>query len=190
MHDLLAEINSPILDDIHRIGIVLAAGHGMRIRSETSKMLHEIWGQPTAVRVARAVQEGLDSPNQVIVVGIKGLDVARAAGPQPGRLFAYQENPVLGKPAGTGDAVRVGLQAFSAMAADRDVYIFLGDMGLLTGQVVAQFRASFENADCDMMVLTGLYSGPGRDQHLWPHRARTRHRRLRAASRCRPRQSH
>ena len=160
MHDLLAEINSPILDDIHRIGIVLAAGHGMRIRSETSKMLHEIWGQPTAVRVARAVQEGLDSPNQVIVVGIKGLDVARAAGPQPGRLFAYQENPVLGQPAGTGDAVRVGLQAFPATAADRDVYIFLGDMGLLTGQVVAQFRASFENADCDMMVLTGLYSGP------------------------------
>ena len=160
MHDLLAEINSPILDDIHRIGIVLAAGHGMRIRSETSKMLHEIWGQPTAVRVARAVQEGLDSPNQVIVVGIKGEDVARAAGPQPGRLFAYQENPVLGRPAGTGDAVRVGLQAFSATAADRDVYIFLGDMGLLTGQVVAQFRASFENADCDMMVLTGLYSGP------------------------------
>ena len=97
MHDLLAEINSPILDDIHRIGIVLAAGHGMRIRSETSKMLHEIWGQPTAVRVARAVQEGLDSPNQVIVVGIKGVDVARAAGPQPGRLFAYQENPVLGQ---------------------------------------------------------------------------------------------
>ncbi|MCE2450872.1 MAG: NTP transferase domain-containing protein [Candidatus Latescibacteria bacterium] len=160
MHDLLAEINSPILDDIHRIGIVLAAGHGMRIRSETSKMLHEIWGQPTAVRVARAVQEGLDSPNQVIVVGIKGEDVARAAGPQPGRLFAYQENPVLGQPAGTGDAVRVGLQAFPAAAADRDVYIFLGDMGLLTGQVVAQFRASFENADCDMMVLTGLYSGP------------------------------
>ena len=160
MHDLLAEINSPILDDIHRIGIVLAAGHGKRIRSETSKMLHEIWGQPTAVRVARAVQEGLDSPNQVIVVGIKGIDVARAAGPEPGRLFAYQENPVLGLPAGTGDAVRVGLQAFSAAATDRDVYIFLGDMGLLTGQVVAQFRASFESADCDMMVLTGLYSGP------------------------------
>ena len=160
MHDLLAEINSPILDDIHRIGIVLAAGHGKRIRSETSKMLHEIWGQPTAVRVARAVQEGLDSPNQVIIVGIKGADVARAAGPQPGRLFAYQANPVLGRPAGTGDAVRVGLQAFPATATDRDVYIFLGDMGLLTGQVVAHFRASFDNTDCDMMVLTGLYSGP------------------------------
>lgn len=160
MHDLLAKISSPILDDIHRIGIVLAAGHGKRIRSETSKMLHEIWGQPTTVRVARAVQEGLDSPNQVIVVGIKGEDVARTAGPQPGRLFAYQENPVLGRPAGTGDAVRVGLQAFSPAATDRDVYIFLGDMGLLTGEVVSHFRAHFENADCDMMVLTCLYSGP------------------------------
>ena len=93
MHDLLAEINSPILDDIHRIGIVLAAGHGMRIRSETSKMLHEIWGQPTAVRVARAVQEGLDSPNQVIVVGIKGLDVARAAGPPIGASFRVPRKP-------------------------------------------------------------------------------------------------
>lgn len=160
MHDLLAALNSPILDDSRRIGLILAAGHGKRIRSETSKMLHEIWGQPTAVRVARAVQQGLDSPNQVMVVGIKGEDVARAAGPQPGRLFAYQENPVLGRPAGTGDAVRVGLQAFPAAATDRDVYIFLGDMGLLTGQVVARFRAHFENADCDMMVLTSLYSGP------------------------------
>ena len=93
MNDLLAEINSPILDDIHRIGIVLAAGHGKRIRSETSKMLHEIWGQPTAVRVARAVQEGLDSPNQVIVVGIKGRG-RRPRGRSPiGASFRVSRKP-------------------------------------------------------------------------------------------------
>ena len=40
--DLLAQLNSPTENDIPRIGIVLAAGHGKRIRSETSKMLHEI----------------------------------------------------------------------------------------------------------------------------------------------------
>ena len=93
MHDLLAEINSPILDDIHRIGIVLAAGHGMRIRSETSKMLHEIWGQPTAVRVARAVQEGLDSPNQVIVVGIKGVGRRPRGRPPTGASFRVPRKP-------------------------------------------------------------------------------------------------
>ena len=160
VRDLLAQLNTPIQDDIPRIGIVLAAGHGKRIRSETSKMLHEIWGRPTALRVARAVQQGLDSPNQVIVVGIKGADVAQATGTQAGRIFAYQENPVLGLPAGTGDAVRVGLNAFPESSADRDVYIFLGDMGLLTETVVVQFRSSFEKNPCDMMVLTGLYSGP------------------------------
>ena len=93
MHDLLAEINSPILDDIHRIGIVLAAGHGKRIRSETSKMLHEIWGQPTAVRVARAVQEGLDSPNQVIIVGIKGRGRRPCSRPPTGASFRVPRKP-------------------------------------------------------------------------------------------------
>jgi len=160
VRDLLAELNSPLEETAPRIGIVLAAGHGKRIRSETSKMLHEIWERPTALRVAQAVQQGLDSPNQIIVVGIKGADVARATGAQPGRVFAYQENPVLGLPAGTGDAVRVGLQAFPEANLDRAVYIFLGDMGLLTDKVVAQFRQSFEKDPCDMMVLTGLYSGP------------------------------
>lgn len=161
VRDLLAELNSPIQQENPRIGIVLAAGHGKRIRSETSKMLHDIWGRPTALRVARAVQQGLDSPNQIIVVGIKGADVAQATGAQTGRIFAYQENPVLGLPAGTGDAVRVGLQGFCESTTDRDVYIFLGDMGLLTETVVVQFRTSFETSPCDMMVLTGLYSGPG-----------------------------
>ncbi|MDP6700482.1 MAG: NTP transferase domain-containing protein [Candidatus Latescibacteria bacterium] len=160
VRDLLSALNSPIDGAVPRIGIVLAAGHGKRIRSETSKMLHEIWGRPTGLRVAQAVQQGLDSPNQIIVVGIKGTAVAQATGARPGRVFAYQENPVLGLPAGTGDAVRVGLQSFAAAEHDRDVYIFLGDMGLLTEKVVAQFRQSFEGDPCDMMVLTSLYSGP------------------------------
>lgn len=162
---LLQQLNSPIAPDIPRIGIVLAAGHGKRIRSETSKMLHEIWGKPTVLRVADAVRDGLDSPNQIVVVGIKADDVARATNAQPGRAFAYQENPVLGLPAGTGDAVRVGLDAFSATTSERHTYIFLGDMGLLTAAAVSHFRHEFEESDCDMMVLTGAYSGPTEQNH-------------------------
>ena len=96
VRDLLGELNSAIQLDPPRIGIVLAAGHGQRIRSETSKMLHEIWGRPTVERVAEAVAGGLDSPNQVLVVGIKAEQVAATVGARPGRRFAYQENPVLG----------------------------------------------------------------------------------------------
>ncbi len=158
--EVLRSLSTEIVLDNPCIGIVLAAGHGKRIRSETSKMLHQIWGQPTALRVALAIQDGLESPNQIIVVGIKAEDVARATGKKPGRVFAYQANPVLGLPAGTGDAVRVALAAFADSRENRDVYIFLGDMGLLTGKAVEQFRRDFENNPCDMMVLTGAYSGP------------------------------
>ena len=156
---LLTQLNRPLVGTAPRLGIVLAAGHGKRIRSETSKMLHQIWGKPSVLRVANAVEVGLESPDQVIVVGIKGAEVGRSIGAKPGRLFAYQENPVRGLPAGTGDAVRVALEAIAPDTIPRDIYIFLGDMGLLTHEGVSQFRREFEANPCDMMVLTGLYSG-------------------------------
>jgi bifunctional UDP-N-acetylglucosamine pyrophosphorylase/glucosamine-1-phosphate N-acetyltransferase len=158
----LSALDSPLRDDPPRVGMVLAAGHGTRIRSETSKMLHEIWGRPTVERVADAVSRGLDSPNQILVVGIKAEQVAATVGARPGRRFAYQENPVLGLPAGTGDAVRVALEQFEPLpnGRDRHVYIVPGDMGLLTELVVAEFRRAFEAQPCDMMVLTGCFDGP------------------------------
>jgi bifunctional UDP-N-acetylglucosamine pyrophosphorylase / glucosamine-1-phosphate N-acetyltransferase len=162
--ELLAELSTPA-SGAPRVGIVLAAGHGKRIRSETSKMLHEIWGKPTALRVADAVEAGLDSPSQMLVVGIKATEVAQTIGAKPGRVFAYQKNPVLGLPAGTGDAVRVGLDAFPDEGGDRDIYIFLGDMGLLTGEAVSQFRHAFESEESDMTVLTGRYSGPAEQNY-------------------------
>ncbi len=163
----LSALDSPLGDDPPRLGIVLAAGHGTRIRSDTSKMLHEIWGRPTVERVADAVAGGLDSPNQILVVGIKAEQVGQTVGPRPGRRFAYQENPVLGLPAGTGDAVRVALDQFEPLPQDQDrhVYIVPGDMGLLSPLVIAEFRRAFESQPCDMMVLTGCYEGPAEQNY-------------------------
>ena len=52
VRDCLAQLNneSRIDEATPRLGIVLAAGHGKRIRSETSKMLHEIWGSNGSTR--------------------------------------------------------------------------------------------------------------------------------------------
>lgn len=163
--DLLSEFNSTFEPNTSRVGIVLAAGHGKRIRSETSKMLHQIWGRPSALRVATAAREGLESPNQVVVVGIKGIDVIRSTGSEKGRVFAYQENPVIGLPGGTGDAVRTALDAFCDTGKNRDIYVFPGDMGLLSSQVVNRFREIFESSGADMMMLTGEYSGPVRTNY-------------------------
>ncbi len=98
IHDLLRKLNTEFDSTASRVGIVLAAGHGKRIRSETSKMLHPIWGRPSALRVAEAVYSGLESPNQVVVVGMKGADVIRSTGSKPGRVFAYRRTQPLGFP--------------------------------------------------------------------------------------------
>jgi len=161
----MAALSAAISPASPRVGIVLAAGHGKRIRSDTSKMLHEIWGKPTVVRVADAVEAGLDSPSQIIVVGIKAAQVAAQAGTRDGRVFAYQESPVLGLPGGTGDAVRVALRHLPEGGPDRGIYVFPGDMGLLSGEVVSQFRREFESTGADMMVLTGMYSGPTEENY-------------------------
>jgi bifunctional UDP-N-acetylglucosamine pyrophosphorylase/glucosamine-1-phosphate N-acetyltransferase len=152
----LHELNSSLDSDSDSVAVILAAGHGKRIKSETSKMLHEIWGVPTVVRVAAAAEEGLATGNQIIVVGIKAVDVADVVGKNDHRIFVFQAEQN-----GTGDAVRIALNVHPGRDDHEqgDVYIFPGDMGLLSARAVRQFREDFLNNPCDMMVLTGLFEG-------------------------------
>jgi bifunctional UDP-N-acetylglucosamine pyrophosphorylase/glucosamine-1-phosphate N-acetyltransferase len=136
------------------VAVILAAGHGKRIRSEKSKMLHHIWGVPTVTRVATAARDGLGTTNSIIVVGIKAVEVAQALGKAEQRVFVYQADQ-----RGTGDAVRVGLQALPRANYNGAVYVFPGDMGLLNREAVRDFRDDFEKHPCDMIVLTADYQG-------------------------------
>jgi bifunctional UDP-N-acetylglucosamine pyrophosphorylase/glucosamine-1-phosphate N-acetyltransferase len=90
----------------------------------------------------------------IIVVGIKAVEVAQALGKADHRVFVYQAEQH-----GTGDAVRVGLQALPDSDYHGAVYIFPGDMGLLNRQAVRDFRDDFEKLPCDMIVLTADYQG-------------------------------
>ena len=142
------------------LAIVLAAGHGKRIKSETSKMLHEIWGVPTVVRVANAAKGGLNSDNQIIVVGIKAKDVAETAGKEVHRRFAFQAEQN-----GTGHAVKIALEAIPNGTYSGDIYIFPGDMGLLSVEAVQKFKDAYHNNPCDMMILTGVFAGAASDNY-------------------------
>ena len=150
----LKELSSPIDGKQTSVAMILAAGHGKRIKSEKSKMLHDIWGVPTVTRVANAARDGLGANNLILVVGIKALEVAQALGKAEGRVFEYQAEQH-----GTGDAVRVGLQALPGPNYNGAVYVFPGDMGLLNREAVRDFRNDFEKNPCDMIVLTADYQG-------------------------------
>ena len=134
--------------------IILAAGHGKRIKSKTSKMLHEIWGKPTVERVFDASTHALDKGNVIVVVGIKAQDVIKSIGEKENTSFAFQEVQN-----GTGHAVQVALNNIDESKYDGVVYVLPGDMGLIDKPTLEMFKKEFTESDNDMMVLTGLYEG-------------------------------
>ena len=155
INDLIKEYSSPFLSGNKETAIILAAGHGKRIKSQTSKMLHKIWESPTVERVCKACQEGLDGSNVIIVVGIKADEVVRTIGKKKSVSYAHQEVQN-----GTGHAVQIALKNIVDGNYDGTVYIFPGDMGLINKETIKFFKDEFVKSSADMMVLTGIFEGP------------------------------
>ena len=148
------------LKDVKELAIILAAGHGKRLKSEKSKMLHTILGVPTVERVFNACIKAVKGINVIIVVGIKAIEVMEALGKKEKMIYAYQEVQN-----GTGHAVQVGLQGLKNIPADAIVYILPGDMGLIDDETIKQFREKFLKSKADMIVLTGLYEGKAEENY-------------------------
>jgi len=138
---------------IKETAIILAAGHGKRIKSQTSKMLHKIWEKPTVERVVDACKKGIQNVNSIVVVGIKATDVMESIGNRPNTIFAYQEVQN-----GTGHAVQVAIEKIKK-DYEGTVYILPGDMGLIDAETLSDFKENFTKSNSDMMVLTGLFEG-------------------------------
>lgn len=86
-------LSSPLNYNVHEIAIILAAGHGKRIKSQRSKMLHKIWGVPTVERVYNACRNGSRDINIILVVGIKAKDVMEVVGTRSNwiRISSYSK---------------------------------------------------------------------------------------------------
>jgi len=154
----LNKLSSNFHYDYNEVAIILAAGHGKRIKSHRSKMLHKIWEMPTVERVYNACRRGIENINTIMVVGIKALDVAEVIGKREANIFAYQETQN-----GTGHAVQVALQKIDKKLFNGIVYVLPCDMGLINKETMNQFREFFISSDSDMMVLTGIFEGKSSD---------------------------
>ncbi len=154
IQNTINELSSELNSNYKEVAIILAAGHGKRIKSHTSKMLHKIWEAPTVERVYDACIDGIKNINVIIVVGIKAVDVMNVIGRRENTVFAYQEQQK-----GTGHAVQVALEKIVEKSFDGIVYVFPGDMGLIDEETLQTFRKNFLDSETDMMVLTGEYEG-------------------------------
>lgn len=161
--------NSTRFNSTKEVAIILAAGHGKRIKSQTSKMLHKIWEITTVERVYNACKLGIENINSVIVVGIKALDVMEVIGKRENNKFAFQEQQN-----GTGHAVQVALKEIENELKDGIVYVLPGDMGLLDDVSMKKFRSDFISSGTDMMVLTGIYNGNDPLQNSYGRIVRTK----------------
>jgi bifunctional UDP-N-acetylglucosamine pyrophosphorylase/glucosamine-1-phosphate N-acetyltransferase len=82
------------------VAIILAAGHGKRMKSERAKVLHEVCGRPMIGYVVDAARRA--GARAILVVVGYGADEVRAClQNEPDVRFATQEQQL-----GTGDAVR------------------------------------------------------------------------------------
>ncbi|PKL81931.1 MAG: multidrug transporter [Ignavibacteriae bacterium HGW-Ignavibacteriae-3] len=160
IYNLIKDYSAPFISGNKETAIILAAGHGKRIKSQTSKMLHKIWEVPTVERVCIACSKGLKDSNIIVVVGIKAEEVVKTIGKKAGISYAYQEIQK-----GTGHAVQIAMENISDKTYDGTVFVFPGDMGLIDEETIRFFKDEFYKSNSDMMVLTGLFEGPVEDNH-------------------------
>jgi bifunctional UDP-N-acetylglucosamine pyrophosphorylase/glucosamine-1-phosphate N-acetyltransferase len=126
-------------------GIVLAAGLGTRMRSQTPKVMHLVAGRPLLSHVLDAVRRAGARP---VVVLSKESEPARAIVGDDA-VVAMQDPP-----RGTGDAVRVALTRIPD--ASGTAFIVYGDTPLLraaTLRAVAELRAK---RGAPLALLSGM----------------------------------
>jgi bifunctional UDP-N-acetylglucosamine pyrophosphorylase/glucosamine-1-phosphate N-acetyltransferase len=126
--------------------VVMAAGLGTRMRSETPKHLHPLLGRRMVdwvIEAARTLE-----PDPLVVVtspasrdAFDGLDVA-----------------VQKEPRGTGDAVRSARGALDGRGGD--VLVLSGDTPLLTPELLGELVDAHRSAGAAATALVGVYDEP------------------------------
>ncbi len=131
--------------------IMLAAGHGTRMKSTLPKVLHPILGKPLVLHALSAVENVVDIP-PVVVIGHGAEDVKAAiqAGVKQDVQFAIQE-----KQLGTGHAVMCAQSLLQGKS--EKVIITFADMPLLT-QASIEHIIQLQQESQSVMVITTVMS--------------------------------
>ena len=129
--------------------IVLAAGMGTRMRSDTHKVLHPIAGKPMLMHLLDTV-DGLGAKERVIVVG-KGRDQVEVALNGRGVKVAHQADQK-----GTAHAVQQAEHVLSNF--DGNVLILYGDTPFVAADTLTEMLARLDAPDTPAVVV--LASSP------------------------------
>lgn len=133
-----------------RLAVVMAAGEGIRMCSQTPKMLHQVCGIPMVEHVMRA----LDSVcrEQIVVVGASH---ERLSAHYKGRAEFVPQAP---DGFGTGWAVKSVLSRIERRQGV--VLVIPGDKPLIQSETLARLASEVESGQCAAAVLTERLDNP------------------------------
>ena len=126
--------------------VVLAAGKGTRMKSDTHKVLHPIAGRPMLEHLLASAAQ-LNPARQVVVAG-HGRDQLEAA--LAGRATIALQEPQLG----TGHAVQMAQSALADFAGD--VLILYGDVPFVRAETMRAMIERLNAPDAPAVVVLGF----------------------------------
>ena len=134
--------------------VILAAGKGTRMKSETPKVLHTIFDKTLVGYVIEAVNgTGLADENFVIV-GHQAERVEEYIKENYSNARTVLQSPQLG----TGHAVSMVLPYLQEF--DGEVVILCGDTPLITAETLKEFVEYHKNNKSDLTVMSAIFDNP------------------------------
>nr|WP_200955656.1 bifunctional UDP-N-acetylglucosamine diphosphorylase/glucosamine-1-phosphate N-acetyltransferase GlmU [Sphingomonas sp. Root241] len=127
--------------------IILAAGKGTRMKSDTHKVLHPLAGRPMLLHLIDSV-DALDPARNIVVVGAGREQVEAAVQPLGAETVQQVEQ------LGTGHAVRMAEDALAGF--EGDVLILYGDVPLVSTATMRRMLERLHGADAPVAVVLGF----------------------------------
>jgi len=137
--------------ELYKCAIILAAGEGKRMKSNTPKVLHRVCGKEMINHVIDNIRKS--GVEEVSVVIGKGADKVRKGTESRNIFYSVQEEQL-----GTGHAVMCAEEFLKGKKGS--VAIFVGDGPLITEETVTKLTKYHEEQKCSATILTSIMSNP------------------------------
>ena len=134
-----------------KAAIILAAGKGERMKSDTPKVLHEIKGRPL-IEILLDTLTAMDFDRIVVVIGYKGEMVQKAL-EKYSVSFVWQREQL-----GTGHAVMMAREALADF--DGVTLVALGDVPFLSEESIGRLLGSYTDAGASASCLSAILHDP------------------------------
>ena len=134
--------------------IILAAGKGTRMKSQTPKVLHEIFNKTLVGYVIEAVNNTGLADENFVIVGHQAERVEEYLKNNYSNARAVLQSPQLG----TGHAVSMALPYLNDF--NGEVVILCGDTPLITSETIKEFVNYHREVKSDLTVMSAEFDNP------------------------------